>query len=230
MNDVLSLQGRTFLCGDIHGKARSLKEALTEADITDAHIIILGDCGFGINPDLHSQLDMIASEKQLKIYCIRGNHDQPGAFTGIPYSERLVCLKDYTLLHIGKQTALAIGGAVSIDRCLRTGKEEWWADEIPLLNHPFLDGLNSGVDLLLTHTGAPPPLLPSLSSRYPEYFHADVNLQEDLMEEQYIFYQIQNKIKPAEWFYGHFHTSCSWSDNGTRIRVLDTGELCEVCN
>lgn len=54
MNDVLSLQGRTFLCGDIHGKAASFKKTLTKADITDAHIIILGDCGFGINPDLHS--------------------------------------------------------------------------------------------------------------------------------------------------------------------------------
>lgn len=228
MNDTLSLQGRTFLCGDIHGKAMAFEKALTEAGIAHAHIIILGDCGFGINPDLHSQLDKIASDKQLKIYCIRGNHDQPTAFTGIPYSEHLVCLRDYTLLNIGKQTALAIGGAISIDRGLRTGKNEWWADEIAVLNHPFLDGLNAGIDLLLTHTGPPPPHLPSLSSRYPEYFHADMNLQEDLMEEQYIFYQIQNKVKPAQWFYGHFHTSCSWSDSGTRIRVLDIGELWEV--
>ena len=219
----LTLQGKIILCGDIHSHVGDIERKLTESNITQAHLILLGDCGFGITPSLPKQLAELSIRKTLKIYCLRGNHDNPAYFTGKPYSDRLVCLKDYAPLHINGKTALSIGGAVSIDRLQQQKRNNWWPNEILPLAPSKLEDISTPLDILLTHTGFTPACLPLL-----QYDPEDPGLSSDLQEEQSRCFTIYDKLKPGQWFYGHYHTSQTWREDTTRIHVLDTGELYEL--
>ena len=64
------------------------------------------------------------SEANNWIVFVRGNHDNPAYFDGVQFNhKRFLAVPDYTILSACNHTILCVGGAVSIDRCLRM--QEW---------------------------------------------------------------------------------------------------------
>jgi UDP-2,3-diacylglucosamine pyrophosphatase LpxH len=65
--------------------------------------------------DLNEQL----KKKNITMYAIRGNHDNPAFFKGDHILSNLKLLPDYTVLDLEGKKILLVGGAVSVDRVPR---------------------------------------------------------------------------------------------------------------
>lgn len=161
------------VCGDIHGEFDVLLGRLKRLRITDALIIVAGDCGIGFDvPSFHEQLYKRLEKTLEKLNCclllVRGNHDDPAYFEKEFLSfPRMKTVPDYSVLRFRQRTILCVGGAISIDRRFRLSrmrfdqeKEKnvrklYWEQEAPYYNANELmqiraEGLR--VDTVITHT------------------------------------------------------------------------------
>ena len=76
-----------IFCGDIHGEFHRLVWRLQGKKVTDSDIVVCGDIGIGFD-DSEQDLDNLSHSKKFewfknsgnKIYCVRGNHDDPDRF------------------------------------------------------------------------------------------------------------------------------------------------------
>ena len=124
--DLSERPDNIIACGDVHGEFEALAEKIAEYGISDATVVVAGDCGFGFEPwrfydrlyreRLHTRLE----QANVLLLMVRGNHDDPRYFDGemIDYP----CMKtlpDYTVVHTRSHNILCIGGAVSVDRNFR---------------------------------------------------------------------------------------------------------------
>lgn len=223
---MITIDTPCYVMGDIHAKIAGLREFLqAHPGIT---LILLGDCGFGFDPLLPQILDHLAAEADARLYCIRGNHDDPSFFHAGHDTGRLTLLPDYTLLNINNKRTLCIGGGLSIDRIVRKEGKNWWPCEILTADPEQLARITPPVDLLLSHTGPAPDGLPSLTEASPGLLKRDQQLLNDIRAEQEACRRIGESFQPADWVYAHFHLSASWSDDTTRYTVLDVGQTLDL--
>ena len=246
-----------LLLGDIHGNFDKLKSQITRADITDCVIIQVGDFGIGFNKESYDKgilnnLNSFLSERNITLYAIRGNHDNPNCFDGTWVWSNLQLLKDYSILELEDWKILLIGGAVSVDRYFRKKKDfqsvifggkmdltserlvSWWSDEVVTMDRHFLENVR-GVDVLITHTT---PDFCHPNNRYgfgqmiEDFSLNDDNLISDLtfereqMSEIFTILKKNNDIE--KHFYGHFHRSHVEEIEGCSHRLLNIDELYEL--
>ena len=109
-----------------------LKTRITNDDnIRQCNLIIAGDIGLGFSPiDVYLKhyriLSKFIASKDIELYLIRGNHDDPSYFTEHKIDmENIFTLEDYTVLNIGDTNILCVGGGVSIDRKNRIKNYEY---------------------------------------------------------------------------------------------------------
>lgn len=206
---------------DTHGKVfdRIYNNSLLERD-TD--LIILGDVGlnFYLN-DRDREEKKRVNELDINIYALRGNHEcRPEHLETIervwndkinnyvyrePEFPRINYLIDGEIYQFGDYTALAIGGAYSVDKYYRLARADkgWWEDEqlSAQEQNNILKQLTENkreVDFILSHTC---PL---------EYQPTDLFLsivsQEEVDNSMERFLSIINKIVPhGIWLFGHYH-------------------------
>ena len=116
------------VCGDIHGEFDVLLGRLKRLRITDALIIVAGDCGIGFDvPSFHEQLYKRLEKTLEKLNCclllVRGSHDDPAYFEKEFLSfPRMKTVPDYSVLRFRQRTILCVGGAISIDRRFRLSR------------------------------------------------------------------------------------------------------------
>lgn len=247
----LDLSDRTdhvIVCGDIHGEFETLVFEINRCHITDAIMIVAGDCGFGFcrigyydtlyKQKLHNKL----AKANVLLLMLRGNHDDPIYFEkeliDYPYMKTL---PDYTIVHTASHNILCIGGAVSQDRNFRIsmmsiqekGKMPlWWADE------PFafkseelqvLDDEHMLIDTVITHPA--PSFCPPLVKGDFEHFCAnDEDLAEDVKREREGLNKVYEWLTLhghplKKWYYGHYHQSGTYERNGTMFHMLNINEL-----
>lgn len=230
--------------GDWHGKFDYIKELIIKLDIQNDDIIQVGDFGVGFNFDDLTKLHVFnyfLAHRNLHVYAIRGNHDDPRYFMGryMNIFSNLHLVPDYTLLEIQGHKIFCVGGAISIDR-LRMKREmekEESAGTLPIyfenekfvLNTDRLDYFkNVGIDVVVTHT-APSYCLPYTKGSYDE---SDTKLPEELIRERAdcaILMDILLETNPIEkHFYGHFHKTFITEDRGVTHYCLNINELKEV--
>ena len=243
---------RIMFLGDIHGNFNLINQYLKRFDITDAHIIQVGDFGVGFTTLVKEKrtLEFVNNElvkRNVFLYAIRGNHDFPGYFDNDPFGfTNIKLLKDYTVLHLEGKNILCIGGAVSIDRKMRknknqaigrydikNGNESWWVDEVFNLQDDKLVDLRD-INIVVTHS-APDYCVPDNSNGFGNfvnnYISADPALKMDLLDERRLltlaFQTIKMNNDIEMHLYGHFHRSDVTTIDGIQHRVLDVGELWE---
>ncbi|CAG7581677.1 MAG: putative hydrolase [uncultured marine phage] len=230
--------------GDIHRNINYLKWQLEHKK--DCHIFHVGDyeVGFvGENAQIRilMEFNKWLAERNIVIYNIRGNHDDPKYFQGDHIYSNLQFLPDYTIIEVEDKKVLCIGGATSPDR--RQAKIEsdineklgqprrYWDDEPFVLREDLLEKVK-GINMLVTHT-APTYCTPILSGNYPKFMRDfakhDKTLLDDIKKEREDMDKLlkilgkNNTIK--HHIYGHFHRNDITDNLYTQHIVLDKNDL-----
>ena len=225
--EYLDKNKQLLFLGDTHGDWNKLLRTISSKDITNAHIISVGDIGMGFNPrkeqNTCKMLNDTFSKRNITFYGIRGNHDDPEYFNGDKRVNlsNFKLLTDYVLMKHNSKLIQFIGGAVSIDRTARRPGISFWENE----------GLNyhkhecQQVHILVTHT-APSWCFPQqFNDMVYGWAKEDAYLLEDLTNERAVMDEILKICQPTLHLYGHFHSSWTETINNCTHRLLNIDEL-----
>jgi len=248
--DLTSRKDTVIVCGDIHCEFRTLVFNLEQKHVTDAIIIVAGDCGFGFDRlPYYSQLYRHLHKKLEKLndllLMVRGNHDDPVYFSGevidFPFMKTL---PDYTIVHTQSHNILCVGGAISVDRSFRKtmmikdssrGKRTtpiYWPKEAVIYDESELETLEKEkikINTVITHTA--PSFCPPYTNNDLEHWCAgDENLADDIRRERrdmdkLYTYLILHNHPLHQWYYGHYHTSDRLLKDDTQFFLLDIMEM-----
>lgn len=237
--------------GDIHGNFEKLKSQITRIDLTDCTIIQVGDFGAGYSSTtkeletLQGLNDFLAN-RNIMVYAIRGNHDNPSFFNGSWKFSNLELIPDYSVLTLDGHKILCIGGAISIDRKRSLERDlvsymqgnltqSYWKDEVVRFDEDFLNNIRD-IDIVVTHT-APDFCFPNNKTQgfgdtVQRFAMKDPNLIYELVNERHIMTRIFDILKRSnriqKHFYGHFHDSSVEQFDGVTHRLLNINELYEL--
>jgi DNA repair exonuclease SbcCD nuclease subunit len=213
---------KQLLCsvGDIHGNFDTLKYLLKMKNACDCNILACGDIGIGFHkPNYYKQtfsiLNDFCIDKNINIYAVRGNHDDPSYFNNDSGYSNIHLVQDYTCINIDGLNVLFIGGGISIDRKLRLADKNkvlYWENEKPIYDEEKLEAIQSQnkIDIIVSHT-APKFVFPySKGSIVYQYAEHDDMLLSDCEYERNVYnsifyYLLEHNNLPSFWCYGHFH-------------------------
>ena len=231
------MQQQIIFMGDIHGEFLGAAYLINEVkNITDSIIIQVGDFGAGFHKkgyyvDTFKRLNTRLKKNNNKMFAFRGNHDDPVYFNGDWKYSNLELVPDYTVLKLGNERILCIGGAVSVDRSLRNEKT-WWKDENIVFDQEKLDEF-SGLTCVATHT-CPSFAPPHNKASIQGFLSMDEKLAEDISTERIIvtkiFQTLQERNNVKYWIYGHFHGNHEmpktvFEMQGVNFKFCDINEL-----
>ncbi|MBW8685940.1 metallophosphoesterase [Chitinophaga rhizophila] len=226
--------------GDLHGGYPSLLYHIVKRAVTNEHIIQVGDWGLGFAPltdDIQAlqRINAFLKERDIKLYIIRGNHDNKWYWTngrklGLTH---VLLVEDYEVLTIEGQRILFIGGGISIDRSSRTIRKDYWPDEVFVYRKKALiHACRESVDIVVSHI-APASCWPYVLTPVVEHYInreqiAGKDLKTALLSEReqmdaVLAYVAKKGLK--EWYYGHYHQSVTTHIQNISLRCLDEGEL-----
>ena len=238
--------------GDIHGNFGLIHQYIDLFNLENVNIIQVGDLGIGFKrlekDKRHLQM---FHQKLVKhnvfVYAIRGNHDYKPYFDNDPFNfTNIKLVKDYTVLNLGGENILFVGGAVSVDRMKRygfakddetepNGLIEWWSDEIFILDEQKLEQYKD-IDVVVTHT-TPTYCYPFSKIGFGLYVEdiiketGDKDLRTDLLYERHqvsIMFDILKKNNKIKYHvYGHFHQNHQMEYEGINHILIGIGEIWE---
>ena len=237
--------------GDIHGNFNYLKWYIQNYKLNDCTIYQVGDFGIGFTSEFNDMnilgdLNKFLKERNIKMYAIRGNHDNPYFFDGHldKHFDNLHLLADYTVTDVNGIKILGVGGATSIDRRPRLremqehakyGKsvELHWEDEIFKLDEEKLENIE-GIDILVTHTTmdfCTPVNKNGFGYLVEQFAQDDPKLYDDLRTERDLVTKMWDIIKkkntPDYHFYGHFHRNITERIDNVHHQLLGINEFFE---
>lgn len=244
--NIDSTKKNLYVVGDIHGNFNLIKNKIRETKITDAVIIVAGDCGFGFEKEQYyineyNRIKTVLINQNVHIVFVRGNHDNKLFFTNeIINYPNFTAIPDYSILTIttennDQKNILCIGGAISIDRLHRIENDRnkknktYWDDEKPVFSPEILDEIKNDkilIDVVVTHTSPNfAPLVDKIGiESWGKY---DKELYNDIDEERLIITEIYNHLikhnNPVKvWCYGHFHQNMiSYSHENVKFVMLN---------
>lgn len=238
------------MLGDIHGNFNYLKHLLNSKKVSDCYIIQVGDFGAGFTSDtnelnLLNDLNKFLNDRNIIMYAIRGNHDDPKYFDGRIKLTNLELVPDYTILDLEGNRIMCIGGAISVDRIPRISEDminarygitnrNYWYDEAIIFNEEAIINAKD-INILVTHT-APDFCVPDNKFGFgylvDEFALEDTKLKEDLKKERdlmtKIFDMLTENNNITTHFYGHFHRSNKNKIVNCEHILLDINELLEL--
>lgn len=212
-----------IVCGDIHGQWNEFIKNINKYDISDSHIIIVGDIGIGFQSNKKKEIELLnnvsenLNDRNIYVSCYRGNHDNPKWFETLytTKNKRLSLYPDFTYIETPKGVLCFWGGGISIDRIYRIvnyqegGQQSWWSDEVINFDFNKIKAIKN-VDLMFTHSA--PTCVEPIGFDAPilkEFSQIDNNLMNHLKEERNTLIQAADIILSnnnlLEWNYGHFH-------------------------
>lgn len=232
--------------GDIHGNFNYVKWYIKAHKIENCTIYQVGDFGIGFTTEFNDMnvlgdLNRFLNERNIQMYAIRGNHDNPKFFDGhlANHFDNLHLLADYTVIDVEGVKILGVGGAVSVDRVPRIREQDmykhdvtlYWDEEVFVLDEEKLRTFEN-IDIVVTHT-APEFCMPINKDGFgylvENFAINDRKLKDDLTEERRLLTKMCNilgeKNKPFLWVYGHFHRDHNEVINGTEYRLLAINEV-----
>lgn len=206
------------ITGDTHGRIERIcgNTALSVLGKGD-YLIVCGDFGFVFaNKGTMAYLEEYEDIQRLEalpytILFVDGNHENFDRLNAYPVEEwnggrvhrvgkNILHLMRGQVFEIEGKRILAMGGAHSIDKYMRTENVSWWSTEIPScaelaearLN---LEKCSYSVDYVITHT-APRAGIATLGFSVAEEEIPLVELLDSVYE----------NVSFKRWYFGHFHT------------------------
>ena len=241
---ILELTDPVYLCGDIHGDTAGLKATIEILDLRDCTIILLGDVGIFRYRDYkrYRTLDSLCSDRNIMVYAIRGNHDNPGFFSEFvtDISERFwnkftnfKPVHDHAKIKYKGKIGYVISGATSRDRCLRKNFQrtyvdfnnlyrggDWWPKEAIKVMQA------DDADFILSHIG---PLNSDMQIDIPgKFIEMDPYLESELKLEQQLLHNMLNYMQPKRWYFGHYHVNKNYLINNTKCIILGINTLTKM--
>lgn len=218
----MKIKGPVYILGDTHDVAATEK-ALMYADLTNCTVIHVGDAGITNRFITHraKYLDEFLKVRNIRLKIVRGNHDCPEHFPH-RFSDHLDLLDDYAHLDIVDASAslLCVGGSVSIDRCLRVDGADYWQGEP---TRPIPDDLSDSYDMIIAHD-CPSWInksTQSLKSSFPKFCTVDPTILDDCNKQRCLMDEIFAKVKPSQWYYGHYHNDMYEVDRDCHFKCLN---------
>lgn len=236
-----------YFMGDIHFGPIQAANVIINKGIENAAVIICGDFGIGFERGKLSEEREICylftvnswlRKRNIHLYVIRGNHDDPYYFNSSmqlfeqKYSN-IDLLPDYTIIKYKKERILCVGGAVSLDRSIRTQEINYWDNEKPVYDLKEIGKklISGKITILATHD------MPS--DIYDEsefgkdllgYKNRDLSLEADVEDSRNRISKVLNRLikrnsKPSKVYYGHYHRSKTERWNDIEFNGLDICEL-----
>lgn len=205
-----------LLIGDVHGLWTDYAQLLEQHQPSAS--VQVGDFGIGFwgeNPLILDQVRQVMDTAGSgNNRYIRGNHDNPASCRADPR-----CIKDATF---DSQTGIFyLGGALSIDRHVRTEDINWWSDEE--LN---TEQLYSAIDV---YESAKPDIV--ISHECPEdvvgYLVPWYRVEYPSRTRQALG-SMWSLHKPRKWLFGHWHSSISRMIDGCQFVCLDELETLTI--
>lgn len=184
--------------GDVHGKIGLYRTLLSIEPKPDTTIQV-GDMGAGFVP--------LVEDPTNRHRFIRGNHDSPALCKAHPN-----WIEDGTVE--GKM--MFIGGALSIDRDMRTEGVDWWSDEelsISELSQIIDKYEATRPEVMVTHD-FPESVVPHMFHWYSK----EARFQSRTRQAFDTMFQIH---KPNMWIGGHWHFNADKTILGTRFICLN---------
>lgn len=211
-----------YITGDTHGDLSRISEFCINKKLSqDDIIIILGDVGLNYFADMRDQIQKkTIADLPMELFCIHGNHEiRPENISsyfekewngGKVYIEdaypNILFAKDGEIYNLNSMTAIAIGGAYSLDKYYRLNMGyPWFEDEQPsyeikLRVENSLKKSNWNVDIVLSHT---------CSLRYEpnEVFINGIEQSTIDKSTEIWLDSLESKLNYRYWFCGHYHTN-----------------------
>lgn len=228
-------QRDTIFVGDIHGNLEHIIwEICSRYQITDADIFFCGDFGVGFGKKegwdvLYSAIEPKLKRARIKLWAMRGNHDDPDFFDGLHNYPLLVFLQDHIPVEINGWTIYPIGGAQSIDMNLRipenlkyikygSKKRVWWPGERITKKYT---GLPSKIDIVISHD-SPLDFDPVVVKEGPMMTGEIIK---NIIQDRSYLGWVLRQLHPVRWFHGHYHKSTSGDYLGCMYRGLAIDEI-----
>lgn len=209
--------GRVVVAGDWHGDvrwARGVVEQLPRLlpDEAPRRILQLGDFGFrpGSYAVVRLSAELIAAGAEL--WFVDGNHEDwpalhgdtrpcPGGFRQM--AERVYWAPRGTRWRWHGRTWLAVGGAVSVDRALRTPNVDWWPDEEVTAAQARQVAADGPADVVLAHDC--PAKVDLKLDPVPDWYgwaKGDLRRSDEHRE---LLWAVAWETRPRWWIHGHYH-------------------------
>lgn len=217
-----------ILLGDIHGYWYPIINFLKDFDIRGETIIQVGDFGLFSHDDLLSAYTLLNGElekRDCQLLIVKGNHERPSLWNEGYILGRIVIVPDYYIYTIQNKRILFIGGAISIDRKLRTKGVDYFPEEE--IRRPTEEELRhikaAPIDIIVSHDA------PLCAGKNPSTLWDDPDnpVKTDAIRGRKILSEIQEIVRPKHWFYGHYHFSDVTKIDETEFRCLNVNEFYE---
>lgn len=232
-----------YCIGDIHGKFNRLIEQI-ETLKPNSHLLCVGDIGLGFedsnSPDCLTKVNETAAAKNIRLWMIRGNHDNPYVFRA-QYKEwndslsHIKLMADVDSIEIEGQHVMFVGGAISVDRQHegRIDGISWWKEEpvhesCPSRIYRIVAGFRPA-DLIITHAG-PITTLPVIDEFEPNIYHYsqfDPNLLTEINKERTLLSDCVQYSRAPMCVYGHYHVPLEYTNTGVDYRCVAELEVWE---
>lgn len=221
---------KVYMYADSHGEFKTIKYKLNYRK--DCIIIQLGDFGWFNDSQISKikDLNRFLKVRNIKMYVIRGNHDNPIYFDGGNRFSNIFFLEDYTVLNINNTNILCIGGAISVDRSVRKENISYWKDEVFVYNEEKINSLKD-IDIVCSHTCHEiSPLMDNGVVTY--YSFKDNELRKDLEQEKEDFSKFIKEVRNSNdikaVYHGHFHQKWDIEKDGINYHSLIPHEMKEI--
>lgn len=211
MSAFLCPPARVAIAGDWHADTRYGVVAIDHAAQRDANVVIqLGDFGYNFTDDYLDALDQVLDWHEMVLGFVDGNHENfdrllgwPIAADGLRYlRDRIVHLPRGFRWRWGETRCVAVGGAYSIDRFLRTPGRSWWPQESITIEEARVIVAQGRADAMFCHDCPAGITVPGAAGdRFG--FPADELARSE--EHRDLLRCIVDAVRPQRLWHGHFH-------------------------
>jgi len=201
---------KIIVTGDLHCQWFWLQELIKQQkpDV----VLCCGDFGYWPEVVPHKLRPKNIKTFGAKVYFCDGNHEhhwQLKELINNEIAENVFYMKRGTILELDGKTIMFMGGAHSIDKCVRTLGKDWFPEELITQQDVMNLNPNLKVDIMITHT-------------CPNEFgvQGTLGFTEKDSSQDALSYLLE-AYKPAEWYFAHFHKAHAGKHNNCNWICLD---------